>query len=93
MPGYNNIVRYARKDFTVHKDVSNADLKKELDEISAKIDGGGGQPGPDTVGTDQIINGAVKMEDLNQEVIDRMTEVYDESTGTLYANGSRPNKS
>lgn len=53
-------------------------------------EGGGSQPGPNTVGTDEIIDGSVKMEDLNQEVIDRMTEVYDESTGTLYANGSRP---
>ena len=54
--------------------------------------GGGGscQPGPNTVGTEEIIDGSVKLEDLNQEVVDRMTEVYDENTGTLYANGARP---
>ena len=67
--------------------VSVVDHKKETEGGGG---GGGSQPGPDTVGTEQIKDGAVKMEDLNQEVIDRMTEVYDESTGTLYANGSRP---
>lgn len=39
--------------------------------------GGGGQPGPNTVGTEQIIDGAVETEDLNQDVIDRMTHSYD----------------
>ena len=39
--------------------------------------GGGGQPGPDTVGTEQIIDGSVETEDLNKDVIDRMTHSYD----------------
>ena len=39
--------------------------------------GGGGVPGPNTVGTEQIIDGAVETEDLNQDVIDRMTHSYD----------------
>ena len=41
------------------------------------FEGGGGTPGPDTVGTEQIIDGAVETEDLNQDVIDRMTHSYD----------------
>lgn len=39
--------------------------------------GGGGQPGPDTVGTEQIIDGAVELEDLNSDVKDKMTNHYD----------------
>lgn len=54
--------------------------------------GGGMQPGPNTVGTEEIIDGSVKLEDLNGEVINRMTEVYDPTTGTIYANGARPPK-
>lgn len=45
---------------------------------------------PSMVGSEEIIDGSVNIRDLNQTVIDRMTEVYDENTGTLYANGSRP---
>lgn len=39
--------------------------------------GGGGTPGPDTVGTEQIIDGAVELEDLNTDVKDKMTNHYD----------------
>ena len=49
--------------------------------------GGGGQPGPDTVGTDQIIDGAVQEQDLNDSVKDRMTVTHDASTGGLRLGG------
>jgi len=32
----------------------------------------GGQPGPDSVGTEEIKNDSIQMEDLNQEVKDTM---------------------
>lgn len=43
-------------------------------EITEKGGGGGGgsQPGPNTVGTDEIINGSVEMEDLNHNVKEKM---------------------
>ena len=49
--------------------------------------GGGGQPGPNTVGTEQIINGAVEEEDLHDDVKDRMTVTHDSSTGGLRLGG------
>ena len=50
--------------------------------------GGGGQPGPNTVGTDQIIDGAVQMEDLNQEVIDKLTNTYDPDNEGIHLGGN-----
>ena len=39
--------------------------------------GGGGQPGPNTVGTEQLIDDSVELEDLNTEVKEKMTHHYD----------------
>jgi len=56
--------------------------------------GGGGQPGPhsvghdelkgDSVGTDNIIDGAVQMEDLHDDVKGKIQKTYDESDETLH---------
>ena len=45
--------------------------------------GGGGQPGPNTVGTEQIIDGAVHEEDLNDSVKEKMTNTYNKGNETL----------
>ena len=43
--------------------------------------GGGSSPlGPDTVGTEQIIDGAVEMQDLNKSVKDEMITRHDHVT-------------
>ena len=42
--------------------------------------GGGGQPGPSTVGTEEIKDGAVEMQDLNQSVKDSMITKEDRVT-------------
>ncbi len=52
--------------------------------------GGGGQPGHDTVGTDEIIDGSVQEEDLSDEVKDKMTQTYSSENRTLYINGAKP---
>lgn len=52
--------------------------------------GGGGQPGPDSVGTDEIIDGSVQEEDLSDEVKDKMTQTYSSENRTLYINGAKP---
>lgn len=52
--------------------------------------GGGGQPGPDTVGTDEIIDGSVQEEDLSDEVKDKMRQTYSSENRTLYINGAKP---
>ena len=51
----------------------------ETGGVEYELDGGGGSGplGPDTVGTDQIIDGSVETEDLNKDVIDKMTHSYD----------------
>lgn len=49
--------------------------------------GSGGTPGPDTVGTEQIIDGAVQEQDLNDNVKDRMTVTHDASTGGIRIGG------
>lgn len=50
--------------------------------VDAQTGGGGGssQPGPDTVGTKEIQNDAVMMEDLNTEVKDQMLTGSDRVT-------------
>lgn len=40
----------------------------------------GGQPGPDSVGTEEIQNDSVEMEDLNQKVKDKMVTDDDRVT-------------
>ena len=57
----------------------------EIDGVDYEMDagGGGGQPGPNTVGTEQIIDGAVEMEDLHEDVVEKMTNTYDSGNRRL----------
>ena len=73
------------------------DINGEEYEFSG---GGGGQPGPGTVGHDElkndsvdttnIIDGSVQEEDLSDEVKDKMTQTYSSENRTLYINGAKP---
>lgn len=45
--------------------------------------GGGGQPGPNTVGTEELKDGAVEMEDLHDDVVGKMTNTYNKGNETL----------
>ena len=45
--------------------------------------GGGGTPGPDSVGTEEIKDGAVVMDDLNDSVKEKMTNTYDSGSRRL----------
>ena len=62
-------------------------FSKLIIEINGKdyeLAGGGSGPlGPDTVGTEQIIDGAVEMEDLHEDVVDKMTNTYNKGNETL----------
>jgi len=49
--------------------------------------GGSGPLPPDSVGTEQIIDGAVEEQDLHDDVKDRMTVTHDASTGGLRLGG------
>lgn len=55
-----------------------------LDTKPQEGGGGGSQPGPNTVGTEQIIDGAVEMEDLNDSVKQKIQKVYDEDDETMH---------
>lgn len=44
--------------------------------IKPEGQGGGGELGPNTVGSDEIINDSVKDEDLNKSVRDRLNEGF-----------------
>ena len=46
--------------------------------------GGGGQPGPDSVGTEELKDGAVEMQDLHDDVKDKIQKTYDEDDETLH---------
>ena len=46
--------------------------------------GGGGTPGPDSVGTDEIKDGAVVMDDLNDSVKEKIQKTYDQGEETLH---------
>ena len=59
----------------------------DIDGQEYEFVGGGGVPGPNTVGTEQIIDGAVEEEDLHDDVKDRMTITHDSSTNGLRIGG------
>ena len=48
------------------------------------------QLGPDTVGTEEIVNGSIRKEDLNGEVSDKLDDTYVEDNESLYINGTKP---
>ena len=49
----------------------------EIDGEEYEMTAGGGQPGHDSVGTEEIKDGSVEMEDLNADVKNKMTNRYD----------------
>ena len=55
--------------------------------IKAFIGGGGGG----TVTSSDIVNGTILLEDLADEVVDKMESEYEEGEEALYLNGSRAN--
>jgi hypothetical protein len=52
--------------------------------------GGGGKPDPNTVGSEEIIDGSVRLVDLNDEVTDKLDDTYVEDNESLYINGTKP---
>ena len=54
------------------------------DDDTPYTPGGGGELGPDTVGTREIINNSVQMEDLNDSVRDKIQKDYYEDDESLH---------
>ena len=54
-----------------------------LDHKAQSGGGGGMQPGPNTVGTEQIIDNSVIMDDLNDSVKNKIQKTYDISDESL----------
>lgn len=64
MAGFNNIVRPARQNITIYQPTTIESLKKEIDELKAS--GIGGETlGHNTVGTNEIADGSIQLEDMN----------------------------
>lgn len=68
--------------------MGNLGEEKPMKKLVIEVDGdeyvfeggGGGQPGPNTVGTNEIIDDSVQMEDLNSSVKDAMVTDKDRVT-------------
>jgi len=56
----------------------------EIDGDEYEFAGGGGQPGPDSVGTEELKDGAVEMQDLHDDVKEKIQKTYDEDDETLH---------
>ena len=58
----------------------------EIGGVEYELDGGGGGgvPGPNTVGTEQLIDGAVEMQDLHDDVKGKIQKTYDEDDESLH---------
>ena len=75
--------------------MGNLGEEKPISKLIIEIDGddyvftggGTGPLPPDSVGTEQLIDGAVEEEDLHDDVKDRMTVTHDASTGGLRLGG------
>lgn len=55
--------------------------------VDYELDGGGGggsQPGPNTVGTEELKDGAVEMQDLHDDVKEKIQKTYDEDDESLH---------
>lgn len=66
------------------------EMTKLIIDVAGKeyeITAGGGVPGPNTVGTEQIIDGAVAEQDLHDDVKERMTITHDSTTGGIRIGG------
>lgn len=55
-----------------------------LDHKEQEGGGGGSHPGPNTVGTDEIIDNSIMEEDLNSSVREKIQKVYDRDDETLH---------
>ena len=64
-------------------EVEEGQILKYKNSIWGNEDDDSGTPGPDTVGTEQIINNSVEMEDLNDRVKDKIRKTYNEEDETL----------
>ena len=53
------------------------------DDDTPYTPGGGGELGPNTVGTDEIIDNSIMMNDLNDSVKSKIHKVYDEEDESL----------
>jgi hypothetical protein len=67
-------------------------ISKLIIEMGGKeyeLDGGGGgsQPGPNTVGSVELKDDGVMMEDLNTEVKEKMTHIYDSENEGIVLGG------
>ena len=54
------------------------------DDDTPYTPGGGGELGPSTVGSDEIVDGSIQMEDLSDAVKNKIQNTYDTSDEALH---------
>lgn len=64
--------------------LTEGQVLKYKDGIWENGDDSGSTPGPDTVGTEQIIDNSVEMQDLNDSVRDKIQKTYYEDDEALH---------
>ena len=62
----------------------NGQLIYPISILDHKEEEGGMHPGPNTVGTEEIIDNSVEMQDLNDSVKAKIQKVYDEDDESLH---------
>lgn len=75
-------------DVVLYPDGKKTFLQLWADKDKQPQPSGGGELGPNTVGTDEIIDGSIKMEDLSDAVKDEIRRTYDESEESMHMGGS-----
>jgi len=75
--------RYKNGRWEVLRVMNDEGTSSPYDDQPYDLSGQGSTPGPNTVGTEQLIDGAVELEDLHDDVKGKIQKTYDVSDESL----------
>jgi hypothetical protein len=76
--------RYQNGKWEILRLMNDHGTLNPIDDTPIDVSGGGEQPGPDSVGTDQIIDNSILMDDLNSSVRDKIQKTYYQNDESLH---------